>query len=165
MSMENAILAHAAALTALAEAIKSMSGGGAPLLASVIPAELTAGTETTVRGSTREEAMADEIPGKKSRTGKAEVKAESAETATGTVDQAAIDKAAADAKATTTDTDTGGDESEAMDYATAKPRLLAVVKRVGKDKVQALIKTYGVDKADQVDPSKLADLVAKAEAL
>lgn len=162
MSMENAILAHAAALSELAAAVRALTDS---TMGAVVTGGERVKSNTAAEAADKTETPEKSIKGTKTKdTGKTE----SAETATGQVDKAALDKAVADAKAETPDTppaDDAGGEPE-LDYnKDVKPVLLAAIKRAGKEKVSELIKTFGVDRADQVDPAKFAALVAGAEKL
>jgi hypothetical protein len=58
------------------------------------------------------------------------------------------------------------DDQPALDYVKdIRPTLLAAIKKAGKEKVEAMIKTFGVDKADKVDPAKYGELLAGAHKL
>lgn len=164
MSIENAILAHAAALSELAAAVRALVDSS---MGAVVAGGQRIKGDTAAEAADKTETPEKSIKGTKTKdTGKTE----SAETATGQVDKAALDKAVADAKAETKTPDTppaddAGGEPE-MDYnKDVKPKLLAAIKRVGKEQVQALIKSFGAEKGDQVPVEKLADLLEKAEAL
>lgn len=171
MSMENAILEHAAALNNLAESIRSAMSGGATIpveleMTTTIDgkaAELAEATEkraaaareltakdaqqNAAKGATKEHAAADNIAGEKARDAELEQ-------AVGKIESTVAEKAQAEL------------ESYTLDYAKdVRPVLLAAIKKAGKDKVQALIATFGVDKADKVDPAKHGELLAGAQKL
>jgi hypothetical protein len=156
--MENAILAHAAALTSLASAIEKAFAGGAPLSLGkmtehvVVPA--ADAQEVPESKTTAREAIQQALDAAKAETkkGKADPKKES--TAETTTSDASPDGAGSSV------------DDAVLDYnKEVKPRLLAVVKKVGKEKLAALVKTFGVDRADAVDPAKFAELLTAAEKL
>lgn len=157
MSMENAILAHAAALSELAAAVRALTDS---TMGAVVTGGERVKSNTAAEAADKTETTEKSIKGTKTKdTGKTE----SAETAAGQVD-----KAVADAKPETTGTQPAddADDDAVLDYdKDVKPRLLAVIKKVGKEKVLALVETYGVKRADAVDPAKFSDMLAKAEAL
>lgn len=159
MSMENAILAHAAALSELAAAVRALVDS--TMGAVVTGGERIKGTmaNTAAEAADKTETPEKSIKGTKVKdTGKTEAGNEKAAEETTTA-------AASDAGAGSSDTG-ADDDGEVLDYLKdVKPRLLAVVKKVGKEKVSALIQTYGVAKAEAVDPAQFADLLEKAEAL
>jgi hypothetical protein len=175
MSMENAIEQHAAALNNLAEALRSAFDGLAAL-ANLGKQLQTGGVQHTTLAAAAEsvKAQADED------TKKTRAKAEKAEPLKKDAEvEQAVEKVEADAKKdvqtapspadtaapNTSSPDADSDETP-LDYnKDVKPALLAAIKAKGKEAVQALIKSYGVDKADQIDPAQLGDLLAKAKAL
>lgn len=158
MSMENAILAHAAALSELAAAVRALVDS--TMGAVVTGGERIKGTVETVRGSTAEEAAADEVPGKKSRSGNTTV----AEAGNDARDESTpADSAPQNTNASDAPSDEAG---EPLNYdKDVKPVLMAAIKKVGRDKVQALIASYGVEKADKIPQDKLADVLGKAQKL
>lgn len=171
MSLENAILAHATALEKLAEAIKAAFGNvGTAALATIVPAgtkelvgvsgvkpdaELDEAVEQVEKASTParkaiNDALAAAKAGTKGKAGNAEKPAEEAKSD----EQKGSGAGSSD------------EDAEPLDYTKdVRPVLLAAIKKVGKDPVQELIKTYGVDKADKMDPAQYPDIVAKAQAL
>lgn len=153
MSMENAILAHAAALTELAAAVRALVDSS---MGAVVAGGQRIKGNTAAEAADKTETPEKSIKGTKTDTADAkaatEEKQHKAETKTETADTPPAD-------------DAGGDEPT-LDYAKdVKPKLLAAIKKAGKEKVSALIQTYGVAKAEQIDPAHFADLLAKAEAL
>lgn len=166
MSLENAILAHAAALTALAEAIRSATGSMRALTLAGTPLE-DAGKENP----SAREAINEAIAAAKARTPKGGKAEEKGEASTGPESSggagAAGDAAEAEAETARNKAEVDKQNEPAnLDYnKDVKPVLLAAIKRVGKEKVAEAIKTFGVDKADKVDPSDYAALVDAANAL
>lgn len=153
MSLENAILEHAGAMRELAAAVRA-------LVDSTMGA-VVAGTPLRTGA---EKVAADRVQGKTDGG-----KAESADTATGQVDRAALEQAVADAKAEEKRNKAEVDKANApadLDYnKDVKPALLTAIKKAGKAKVADLIATFGVDKADKVPAEKLGELLAGAQKL
>jgi hypothetical protein len=167
MSMENAILAHANALDNLANAIRAAFGGGG--VSPITPAA-AAHVSPVVAEAVKAGAAEDTKKARaKTDTKLAEVQPDAElDKAVEKVEAAA--QAEKGAETTAGSSETGGADSSGdaapLDYnKDVKPALLAAIKKAGKEKVQALIKTYGVDKADQIDPAQFTDLLAKAKAL
>lgn len=178
MSMENAIENHAAAITKLAEALVKVFGGLAALSASsgaMVVGDNTTAADTKapkgVKGPTQQQVADNQAAIEKERAD-AEAKEEQAlEKAVAKV-EADAKKSAGSAAAETSGsadpaTEQGGSADDAeLDYnKDVKPHLLAKIKVVGKEKVLAVIKTYGVEKGDQVAPEDLPELLAKVNAL
>lgn len=168
MSMENAILAHAAALSELAAAVRALvdSSMGAVVTggervkgnAAAEAADKTETTEKSIKGTKPKASAGNENGGEAPGATSQENGAASGDNADAKTD--------AEKRELAGDPDTGTTDEPTLDYnKDVKPVLLAAIKRAGKEKVQALIKSFGVDKADQIDPAKFADLAAKAEAL
>lgn len=172
MSMENAIENHASAITKLAEALVTVFGGLAALAAGGgrLALENTTVADTkpaaTVKGTTKKEAADNQAAVEKERADaeleKAVEKVEADTTMTQSISREEIEQAKADAAKAAA----GDPDGTPLDYhKDVKPRLLAVIKRVGKPPVLELIKSFGVEKAESIDPAKFADLLTKAEAL
>lgn len=188
MSIENAILVHAASLSELAAAVRALVdsnmgavvAGGARVtkLENMVQdkaAELATTTEkraATARASTAKDAKENAVkPDADLDAAVAKVEDNA------TKSQAAKAKKDADAAASAASSQTDGadssddvvdglDDDDALDYIKdVRPVLLAAIKKAGKDKVQALISTYGVDKADKIEEAKWGDLLGKARAL
>lgn len=159
MSMENAILAHAAALEKLAAAIQAAFAGG-----GTIPVEIA--MTTTVDGvpqkatEAKPDAELDAAVSKVEDAAKEEKKTKgkpNAQAAPNPVDTAAPNTSGQGADS---------DDAEPLDYVKdVRPKLLAVIKKVGKEPVLAVIKQFGVEKAEHVDPAKFPELLAEVEAL
>jgi hypothetical protein len=184
MSLENAITAHAAALSELAAAIRAISGGGVPML-PMLDTPIT-------RGSTQAEAAADETA-TKSRSGvapdadldkavgrvesdaKAKAAADKKAKADAKAKKDAADAAASAAASQTAGADSSddldgddglGDDAPTLTYKDdVRPVLLEAMRRTDKPTVQTLIKSYGVAKGEDIPPEHFADAIAKATAL
>lgn len=168
MSMENAVENHALAINRLADVLeKAFAGDGIR-----VPVEFQTRV-TSVEDKAAELAEATEKRAAAARDAKAkdakanaDAEKESKETTTRANPKAEIEKALADAKAAAAGGPDTGDNASELDYnKDVKPRLLAVVKKVGKEKLAAVVKTFGVERADAVDPAKFAELLAAAEKL
>jgi regulator of protease activity HflC (stomatin/prohibitin superfamily) len=193
MSMENAIEQHASALNNLAEAIRtafgglaalanigqqfqSVSAGGAQVkdvetkdIINTKAAELAAATAERAKLAQTKQVEDAELE-------QAVKKVEADATATRALtkeEKAAAAKAKKDAEAAasaasseTDGADSSDDDGAVLDYVKdVRPVLLAAIKKSGKETVAEMVKTFGVDKADKIDPAKYGELLAKAEKL
>ena len=154
MSMENAILEHAAALRELSAAIKMMYAGRGDALA--LPAS---------QGGTVKEALAT-IAAAEPEQILAAVGSKDAEI------EHAVQKVEDEAKAERKEAEdnqagpTGADDITPLDYAKdVRPVLLAAIKKSGKDTVAAMLQTFGVDKADKLTADQLPAALAAAQKL
>lgn len=165
MSIENAILEHAAAVRELSASIKAMYAGRADALAlpasqgglvgAAVQAAESAGLGTVVRA-------AAEIGATKPQK---DVELEQA-----------AQKVEADAKieeenSRHAERDEQAQKEEAAELAVlvyekdVRPVLLAAIKKAGKDKVAEMLARYGVDKADKLKPEQLPAVLAEAQKL
>ena len=169
--MEQAIITHASALLALAEAIKSMSGGGPLLLghlgAQPIGTAEVDGDKVTIKGNTARESIQAALDAAKAGTkGKKETPKP---TPAPTEAPEPEPEAGNDETTTGGESDAGagsGDDALELDYVKdVRPKLLDIIKKVGKEKVKDTIAKFGVEKAENLDPAKLPALLAACEKL
>lgn len=153
MALEQAILELAAGMKEMAAAIRSAVGArGVEVTAQLESTQLS--TETTAETGATKAAE----PEKKEDT-----KAES--------EPAASDKTADVIKAVSDEIETKGTvmsdgDIAALDYAKdVRPVLLAAIKKAGKETVAAVLKKFGVDKADQLKVEQLPAVLAEAQKL
>lgn len=141
--------------------------GGNPLLIEQAPGNLTPGLDVAATPPDEEiEKAVQQVESEATMT-RAIPKAEL---------QAALDAAKAEAKknagAAGTQTSTGADTAgyatapAALDYEKdVKPVLVQLASAKGKPELTKLVKSFGVDKANEIKPELLADVVAQAQAL
>lgn len=135
MSMENAILEHAAALREVAAAIKSMG--------NFVPAEIAAIEQ---KAEAYEAKVADKKP---------EVKDAEIEKAVQKVEEAAKDEQK------TESADDGA--LVELDYTKdVRPVLLAVNKKAGQPALKALLNDFGAATGDKLKPEQYTDVLAAA---
>lgn len=170
MSMENSVdnlaaatVRQAVAIEALAAAI-SKAFGGVPAalktLASAGTAEILEAVDGNPGQVDAKAAELAEATGKRAAAARDAKAKDELENAVSKVETDAVEAQRA------TEPETEAADATPLDYhKDVRPKLLTVIKRVGKPKVIDLVKTYGVDKAENVPVEQLADLVAKAEAL
>lgn len=177
MSMEDAINNHAMALRELSAAIKAMHAGRADALA--LPAD-----QGGIGDVVREKVPLDTPPQKKegvdAELEQAVSKVEDDATLTRSIPREEIEAAVAEAERKQRAADAaemdrinkakgdqgGAEQAPELDYAKdVRPVLLAVIKKVGKEKVAEIVKAFGVEKADQVPADKLAALLEQAQKL
>lgn len=162
MSMENAILDHAAALRELSVAIRESADAtrqGNEGYKAAIVAYATASAPVGI--------PANDKPYPDSKPGAVEVKPDAE------IEQA-VQKVEADAKVTALPDDTAANTAEVekqnapadLEYAKdVRPVLLAAIKKAGKDTVAAMLSTFGVDKADKLTAEQLPAALAAAQKL
>lgn len=166
MSMENAILDHAAALRELSAAIKEMNAGRAAALQfSVGPMAQQA--EKAVKAHVQE-IVGDKyvVETKDAELEQAVQKVEGAAKADAqkTVDEA--DAKSAAVKAAEQEAEAAAFDAPNLDYAKdVRPVLLAAIKKAGKDTVAAMLKTFGVEKADKLTVDQLPAVLVEAQKL
>lgn len=168
MSMENAILEHAAALRELSAAIKAMYAGRADALG--LPADqggiiagqveqvaaLPADAPRTVEGKAAKGPELENVVAKV----EADAKNDAA-----TAPRPA-DAAAPNASAPVAPSDTGDAEAAPLDYAKdVKPLLLAAIKKGKRADIEAHLAEHGVKRADELPVEKLPELFALAQKL
>lgn len=172
MSMENAILAHAAALTELAAAIRSMGttvalstgtlGGVTRVQGDLeVTGDVHIGVDdtrpaSTVRGNTKAEDAADKSAGTKKRPDNKDAELEKA-----------VEKVEADAAGKGDDTAQNAAEVDKQNAPAElsyekdiRPVLLQVVKGGKRGDVEAFLAEAGVKKADLLPAEKLPALLA-----
>lgn len=172
MSMEQAIQEHASALNNLASAIRdALKLQASSAIASALGTTVQAMSDTVqAMGDTRDadtKAVSAEIEAKGTvaPTREAINKALDAAKAGKTKKDDAA--AAAEARGTTAPADSGaassgddlvdGLDDKPLTYADdVRPVLLDAIRKVGKEKVQALLGQFGVDKGDKLKPEQLA---------
>lgn len=111
---------------------------------------------TKPRGTTAEDAAADQIPGKKDRDAVLEQAIK---------DGAASAKAEKDAELEAAVTKVE-EESKALDYKTdVRPVLLALAKKAGQPELKDLLTKYGAATGDKLTADQFAGIVADANAL
>jgi hypothetical protein len=186
MSLENVIAEHAAALNNLAEAIRAALGVGRPILHAdanaLTVAHVTGKGSTGVApdaeldkavGKVEDDAQAKAMAAVEEKKAKAKADAKAKKDA---ADKAAADAAASAASSQTAGADSSddglgeddglGDDEPVPDYKTVvRPALLEAIKRTDKATVLELVKSYGVAKAEDLDPSVYREIMGKAAAL
>lgn len=180
MSMENAILEHAAALRELSASIKAMHAGRGDALAlpasqgglvnqvvEKAAADAAKGEATSPARQAIQAALDAAKAGSTKAAGKPDAELEQA--VQKVEDSAAAEKARIDADTKAAEANRTEVHLEApadLDYAKdVRPVLLAAIKAAGKDTVATMLKTFGVEKADQLKPAQLPGAVAEAQKL
>lgn len=166
MSIENSITELAAAIRMLAEGIAGAArsnahGQIAAALGEAASAVAEVTKNTEVRGTTAEDAAADQIPGRKNRDAELEQ-------AVAKVEADAKKNAGAADTATSTAADTAGPATGAasadLDYEKdVKPVLIAYSMATDKQTMTEYVKSFGVDKAPQLPKEKFAEVIAGAK--
>lgn len=176
MSMENAILEHAAALRELSAAIKAMYAGRADALALSVDggeqSDKVAGALRIIAGASPAEILTAATPAKGS-TKKSEPKADAEleQSVQKVESDAAAEKARIDAdtkaaEANRTEVHLGDDVAPELDYAKdVRPVLLAAIKKGKRAEIEAHLAAAGVAKADQLKPEQLPAVLKLATQL
>lgn len=168
MSLEQAILDHAAAIRELAAAFVQSQQNSAAALAKL--------QEAYAAGTPREEAAANQA--------QRDAEIEAVQKVDADDIKKAVEKVEADAKAETGKSDAGsaaqqpsgdtagsakekaGIEQKALDYETdVKPVLVKLASAKGKDELTKLIKSFGVAKATELNAEQLAQALDQAKKL
>lgn len=158
MSMENAILEHAAALRELSAAIKAMYAGRGRALALPLDDDAeTANHQCDFGADDKTSSAPDETSTKQQKDAELEK---------------AVAKVEADAKKETADegSPTGtvdhGDEDKVLNYEKdVRPLLLAAIKKGKRGEIEAFLAGEGVKKADELPAEKLPALFDLAQKL
>lgn len=170
MSMEQAILELAAAMREQAAAQRESNEVQRATSAGYEKAVMAYGAAVTQGGAGQDPidtkaAELAEATATRAAAAKTAAAKDAAKNKAGDAELAqAVQKVEDDAKAEKAGA-TAGDAVQ-LDYAKdVRPVLLAAIKKAGKDEVQKLIGTFGVDKADKVPADKLGKLLDEAQKL